>query len=308
MTTLQPTRRGIAYLLTIGVLLVLTANAYGQAEPSSRISRVLFTPNGLGVSDQTIESISLDASFDETIMDDVTYIQPGGAANAGSWNVSQSSSIADYIITASLSQNATVSTDFGSPGILTDNIFDYAFTVPATINAVLTGAIASSGIDFARVQFMIGNLNTFNTSFGHTFPYSVTLEPGFVYHLALQVDGGVSINASSTSSASAVLTLDQPLLDSDGDGATDDIDNCTIQSNPEQFYSDGDGFGNLCDTDLTGNCITNFQDLALLASVFLSQDADADFNGDGTVNFLDFSIFSTFFLMEPGPSAVAACP
>ena len=37
------------------------------------------------------------------------------------------------------------------------------------------------------------------------------------------------------------------LPDSDGDGITDDVDNCPTVSNPDQGDIDGDGTGDLCD-------------------------------------------------------------
>jgi predicted amidohydrolase len=39
------------------------------------------------------------------------------------------------------------------------------------------------------------------------------------------------------------------VLDADGDGIANDIDNCPINSNPLQADVDGDGFGNVCDVE-----------------------------------------------------------
>ncbi|MDY6828946.1 MAG: hypothetical protein SV583_06180 [Pseudomonadota bacterium] len=100
--------------------------------------------------------------------------------------------------------------------------------------------------------------------------------------------------------------------DSDLDGITDDVDNCTLAPNgpdrPDagghsQRDTDGDGFGNLCDTDLNNDGVTNGLDIGALLSVFGTADLDADFNGDGQVNGLDASIFVGRFGTEPGPAA-----
>jgi PKD repeat protein len=41
-------------------------------------------------------------------------------------------------------------------------------------------------------------------------------------------------------------------LDSDGDGLTDDTDNCPHTFNPDQADSDADGIGNVCETEVAG--------------------------------------------------------
>ncbi|MEM7081431.1 MAG: thrombospondin type 3 repeat-containing protein [Pseudomonadota bacterium] len=102
--------------------------------------------------------------------------------------------------------------------------------------------------------------------------------------------------------------FDDLALDGDGDGATDDVDNCLLIANPAQRDTDGDGYGNFCDADLNNDCVVNFLDLAALSSLFLTTDEDADFNGDGLVNFIDISLFAPFFGLAPGPSTTATCP
>lgn len=94
------------------------------------------------------------------------------------------------------------------------------------------------------------------------------------------------------------------LPDSDGDGVTDDVDNCTLVANSAQIDSDADGFGNVCDADLNNDGVVNFIDLGIFRSVFFSNDADADFNGDGVVNFIDLAIIRGQFFQTPGPSGL----
>lgn len=92
--------------------------------------------------------------------------------------------------------------------------------------------------------------------------------------------------------------------DTDGDGVTDDADNCTNIANAPQRDTDGDGIGNACDADLDNNCAINFVDLGILKSVFFGADANADLNGDGVVNFLDLGIMKAAFFGAPGPSGL----
>ncbi len=92
--------------------------------------------------------------------------------------------------------------------------------------------------------------------------------------------------------------------DSDGDGVFDDVDNCTLEANPNQVDADGDGFGNFCDPDLNNDGVVNFVDLSLFTPLFLTTDPIADFNVDGNVNFLDFVLLTDRFLGAPGPSGL----
>ncbi len=94
-----------------------------------------------------------------------------------------------------------------------------------------------------------------------------------------------------------------PVGDADADAIPDSFDNCTQIANPNQRDSNGDGFGNRCDADLNGDCITNPIDLGIFRSVFFSTDADADLDGDGVVNPIDLGIFRSLFFLPPGPAA-----
>ena len=93
-------------------------------------------------------------------------------------------------------------------------------------------------------------------------------------------------------------------VDSDGDGIADVIDNCIEVPNADQRDTDGDLFGNVCDTDLNNDNITNAIDLGIFKSVFFTADANADFNGDGIVNVIDLGLLRLAFFGTPGPSGL----
>ena len=104
-------------------------------------------------------------------------------------------------------------------------------------------------------------------------------------------------------------------MDSDHDGVPDFRDNCQHESNPSQFDSDGDGFGNSCDADLNQNGFVNAQDFGIFVRAYTSRLGDechipeADFNQDNVVDSFDFTYY---FLPQyqrglPGPSVVS-CP
>lgn len=100
------------------------------------------------------------------------------------------------------------------------------------------------------------------------------------------------------------IDFDPVVVDTDGDGMLDSVDNCVTVQNPMQEDADGDSFGNNCDTDLTNDCIVNFLDLSDFRDEFLTDDAVADFNSDGTVNFLDLDVMQGQFFGAPGPSGL----
>ncbi len=311
------TNTAIRLLAALTVLAGVTT-AQAQITPLERFSDVSFDGSGLGNGaggpDQYEETDSLTASFNEALSGFAVNVEPSDATNEGSWSVTQNSSIDDYGVSAMLAQSATVATDFGSPGIFNASEFDFSFTVVSTVDAELTGAVNGSSSlgapDFARVSFKRDNVTLFSTSFGHAFPFQVTLEPGREYQLQVIVKGEAEFNASSFSSADAVLTLAEAPADSDGDGVTDDLDNCTLVFNPDQRDTNGDGIGNDCDADLNGDCTVNFGDVVLLKAAFTPRpyDADADFDGDGLVGFSDVAfMLSTFFNgANPGPGPSGA--
>ncbi len=92
--------------------------------------------------------------------------------------------------------------------------------------------------------------------------------------------------------------------DTDGDGLFDDVDNCTLEENPNQVDADGDGYGNFCDPDLNNDGQVNFVDLSLFTPLFLTPDPVADFNVDGTVSFGVFLVLTNRFPEVPGPSGL----
>ena len=92
--------------------------------------------------------------------------------------------------------------------------------------------------------------------------------------------------------------------DADGDGVIDNLDNCTLLANPGQLDSDGDGYGNACDSDLNNDSVINAIDLGLIKAAFFTTGPDADFNDDGVVNAIDLGIMKASFFGAPGPSAL----
>lgn len=119
--------------------------------------------------------------------------------------------------------------------------------------------------------------------------------------------GARSAAASGNFSGASYVVFGRSAIDSDSDGVSDTMDNCTLVANPSQRDTNGDGFGNACDPDLNDDGIVNFIDFSLWTPFFNSaDDGIADFNGDGLVNFIDLALYPEFFLLPPGPSGLVA--
>lgn len=112
---------------------------------------------------------------------------------------------------------------------------------------------------------------------------------------------------ATVADAEITWTRWEVVVDSDGDGVPEDVDNCQTVANAGQDDGDSDGYGNACDGDLNNDCITNPVDLGIFASVFFTGDPAADLNSDGIVNPIDLGIMRTLFFEPPGPSGVASC-
>jgi hypothetical protein len=82
-------------------------------------------------------------------------------------------------------------------------------------------------------------------------------------------------------------------IDSDGDGISNDNDNCPMTVNPGQEDFDGDSFGDVCDDDIDGDGISNDNDNCIMTVNPGQEDFDGDglgdvcdddFDGDGISN------------------------
>jgi len=71
-----------------------------------------------------------------------------------------------------------------------------------------------------------------------------------------------------------------PKVDTDNDGIYDAIDNCPLVENPDQLDSDGDGEGDVCDTDDDNDGILDENDNCPLVLNTNQLDVDGDGEGD----------------------------
>ncbi len=108
---------------------------------------------------------------------------------------------------------------------------------------------------------------------------------------------------SSTEFAGTVIAPPPP--DTDGDGVTDNLDNCKLVINSNQRNTDGDSFGNICDPDFNQNNVVDPVDFNSLKAKLGQVSANHDLNGNGIVDPLDLNILKTYLGKVPGPSGLS---
>jgi endonuclease/exonuclease/phosphatase family metal-dependent hydrolase len=69
-------------------------------------------------------------------------------------------------------------------------------------------------------------------------------------------------------------------VDRDADGLLDDMDNCPSDPNTAQADTDGDGYGDICDTDMDGDAVPNGLDNCPTEYNPMQEDFDADGTGN----------------------------
>jgi hypothetical protein len=106
---------------------------------------------------------------------------------------------------------------------------------------------------------LTGNLDIWVYRFSVAESYAVTTSPDDQYLNDVFGDMVAYVDQSGGSEDVYVSTLefipDDPCAgqggDTDGDGVCDDVDNCPDVANPDQSDADGDGIGDVCDSDIT---------------------------------------------------------
>ena len=108
--------------------------------------------------------------------------------------------------------------------------------------------------------------------------------------------GGSTYQVAYNGGTGNDVTLEQTVVDGDGDGVPDGSDNCPAAYNPGQIDTDGDGLGDVCDGDDDNdgvadggdNCpLTANADQADLDGDTIGDACDLDDDGDGVADLSD---------------------
>lgn len=101
-----------------------------------------------------------------------------------------------------------------------------------------------------------------------------------------------SFNQAVLSNETALrLSQSAPLVDTDGDGVFDNVDNCVNHVNPNQLDGDNDGTGNRCDADFNNDGVIDSADAWLMRAMMAGEKPAADLNEDGRFNGADVMVF-----------------
>ena len=183
--------------------------------------------------------------------------------------------------------------DFDADVVLNGHEHNYERFAPQTA----TGAADPNGI----VEFVVGTGGASRYAFGAPKPNSVVRNSDTfgVLQLTLRAtsyDWQFVHVAGATFTDSGSANCNGPIADSDGDGLTDDVDNCPTVVNADQSDGEADGLGDACES-----------------SVYGSDPTDPDSDGDGCDDgpeALTFSLLDPLdqwdFLSVPVPALIAA--
>ena len=147
----------------------------------------------------------------------------------------------------------------------------------------------------------IGALSTTDSDSGDTHTYTLVSGTGDTYNASFTISGTLlltntaldyetknsySILVQTTDSASATytksftITVNDVDEDSDGDGITNNLDNCPSTANADQADTDGDGIGDVCDNAPT---VANANQLDTDGDG-VGDVSDTDDDGDGVAD------------------------
>ena len=160
----------------------------------------------------------------------------------------------------SVNENVTIGTTVGSLSTTDSDSGDtHAYTL-----------VAGSG-DLDNGSFSISGANLLT---GTALDY----ETKNSYSIRVQTSDGTAAYAKTFT-----ITVADVFEDADGDGISDQTDNCQSSANPNQADADSDGIGDVCDSDIDGDGFTNSSDNCP-STVNLDQ---ADFDVDGSGDLCD---------------------
>ena len=161
--------------------------------------------------------------------------------------------------------------------------------------------LSSSSVDEnVTIGTTVGSLSTTDSDSGDSHTYSLVAGSGDTDNGSFSISGanlltGTALDYETKNSYSIrvqtsdgtatyaktfTITVADVFEDADGDGISDQTDNCQSSANPNQADADSDGIGDVCDSDIDGDGFANSSDNCP-STVNLDQaDFDADGSGD----------------------------
>lgn len=182
--------------------------------------------------------------------------------------------------------------------------------ISLSFNAAPTNiSLSSSSIDENKASgSLVGSFSTTDSDSGDTHTYSLVSGSGDTNNSSFTISGtqlltnavfdyetktSYSIRVQTTDSSSAsyaktfTISINDINEDVDGDGVNNSIDNCPNTANADQLDTDGDGSGNVCDTDDDDDGWLDSVEIACGSNPLDASSKPLDTDGDGIANCQD---------------------
>ena len=259
---------------------------------SADSARSVFAADMDGDGDLDIISASL---LDDTI----AWYENDGNANP-TWTAADIATSADGAISVfAADMDGDGDMDIISASHLDDTIAWYEINSAPT-NILLSSTSVNENVTIGTT---VGSLSTTDSDSGDTHAYTLVAGSGDTDNASFSISGanlltGTAIDyetknsysirvqtsdGTATYSKTFIISVADVFEDEDGDGISDQTDNCQSSANPNQADADADGIGDVCD-----NCIntSNINQLDTDGDE-IGNDCDDDDDNDGVPDSLD---------------------
>ena len=259
--------------------------------------------NGIAPNATTTFTITLQAApiisyatpHDYTVGTAIATLSPTVSGTTTSWSISPAlpTGLVLNTTTGDITGTATVATAATAYTVTATNSFGTGTaTVTISTGIAPSGASYSLGTSNFPIGTAITSLTPSITAGSGTLTYTVS--PGLPAGLSINPTTGVISGTPTTPIANGayVITITSiygtviiPItitivLDLDGDGILDNIDNCPLTPNANQADNDQDGKGDVCDNDDDNDGVLDINDNCPITSNSDQADRDRDGKGD----------------------------